>query len=140
MAHLDTHTATRRFTCSYCNKKFRQKEKLKYHTRIHTGTHFFSCFLIMAGDRVLLHLSADESNLCAGERPHLCQTCGKGFIRKSKLDEHMRRHRGEKRYHCSICNKSYAAGWDLKLHNKYVVLLYCLQLQYLKMKVLLDVV
>ena len=54
MAHLDTHTETRRFTCSYCNKKFRQKEKLKYHTRIHTGTPFFSWFLIMAEDKVLL--------------------------------------------------------------------------------------
>jgi hypothetical protein len=81
----------------------------------------------MAEEKLVLQVAANECNLYTGERPHLCQTCGKGFIRKSKLDEHMRRHRGEKRYHCSICDKSYAAGWDLKIHNKYVVF-YCLHL------------
>lgn len=69
MAHLDTHTETRRFTCSYCNKKFRQKEKLKYHTRIHTGTHFFSwCWLRVKSSYMYLQMN----KICVQVNDHIC--------------------------------------------------------------------
>ena len=61
-------------------------------------------------------------NIYLGERPFLCQLCGRGFVSKGKLSEHMNRHCGDRRYRCTMCTKSYAGGWDLKQHIKLVVL------------------
>ena len=40
------------------------------------------------------------------------------FIRKTKLDEHVRRHKGEKRFSCLVCNKTYSGSYDLRKHLK----------------------
>lgn len=37
MTHMEVHSDQKRFECSFCKKKFKRKEKLKYHERIHTG-------------------------------------------------------------------------------------------------------
>ncbi|KAM4619656.1 zinc finger protein 728-like [Discoglossus pictus] len=41
-----------------------------------------------------------------GLKPYVCQECGKGFFRKTRLASHNRTHTGEKPYTCSQCEKS----------------------------------
>ncbi len=87
--HDDGDPAAKRFSCSYCSKSFRRRDKLSFH----------------------------EAAAHTGHRPHVCETCGHGFVRKSKLDEHQRRrHGGEKRFSCLVCRKMYAGSHDLRRH------------------------
>ena len=42
--------------------------------------------------------------------------CVKRFKSQKELDIHLRKHRGEKPYGCSECDKAYAIRQDLRLH------------------------
>ncbi|NWV28270.1 Z286A protein, partial [Origma solitaria] len=41
----------------------------------------------------------------AGEKPHKCGECGKGFGQSYHLREHQRIHTGERPYECGECGQ-----------------------------------
>ncbi|XP_012498795.1 PREDICTED: zinc finger protein 613 [Propithecus coquereli] len=51
-------------------------------------------------------------------KPHICNECGKAFLKKSRLTDHQRVHTGEKPHGCSICGKAFSRKSRLTEHQK----------------------
>jgi len=54
----------------------------------------------------------------AGQKPHRCEKCGKGFVSKSNMKAHMRLHEGTAlRYPCLHCDKKFSHPSEVKQHQ-----------------------
>ena len=53
-----------------------------------------------------------------GQRPYTCKFCGKGFVHKFYLREHLDYHTGDRRFQCPTCGKSFHSSTALNKHMK----------------------
>lgn len=53
-----------------------------------------------------------------GERPHACNTCGKSFLHKFYLKAHKMTHTGEKPHVCPMCLRGFSSSFTLNCHIK----------------------
>lgn len=51
-----------------------------------------------------------------GDRPHVCDECGKGFKHKSNLHEHKLTHTNNQQHPCNLCFKYFSTKCNLKQH------------------------
>ena len=50
-------------------------------------------------------------------KPHVCDRCGQKYVRKAKLNEHVKNtHEKEQRYKCEHCDKTFSWSTNLKNH------------------------
>jgi len=54
-----------------------------------------------------------------GERPFHCDICGRGFSRFRSVAEHRRQHTGERPFVCDICAKQFFTSGELLKHRRY---------------------
>jgi hypothetical protein len=70
-------------------------------------------------DVILLSLEVDT------KRPWQCGTCGKAFVSKDKIVNHVQQHSGEKLHECPVCKGKFSSKHYLKEHQKRVHLFHC---------------
>ena len=54
------------------------------------------------------------------DRPFKCEFCGKGFLEKFQLQNHINIHTGEKPYLCKFCGAAFTANGAKFNHEKLV--------------------
>lgn len=54
-----------------------------------------------------------------GERPFHCEICGRGFSRFRSVTAHRRQHTGERPFVCDICAKQFFTSGELLKHRRY---------------------
>jgi len=87
------HVGHKPFKCAKCGKKYQSQELLDDHMNKHSGEKPFKCEVPNC-PKSFNHKTdlKRHSILHTTEKPHVCQQCGKGFVRKDHLQKHMGSH------------------------------------------------
>ena len=80
MQHMRMHTGEIKYQCDKCESRYVSSAALRNHT---------------------LSKHTEETN----SPQFICSYCGKDFKKKDCLIKHITGHTGEKKYHCTVCEK-----------------------------------
>jgi len=103
----EKHTAMKKqHPCRFCGKMFTTRSILRVHERGHTGEKPFACdlceFRATSVKRVTAHKKRQHENRPKNE---VCEICGKGFLLRYQLKEHLNTHADVKTHPCQLCGK-----------------------------------
>ncbi|XP_072033590.1 uncharacterized protein [Amphiura filiformis] len=105
--------------CDLCGKVFKSfsgwRRHLKFHQAMETGEKSHVCDKCGKGF-ILISALTEHRRLHSKERPHTCDVCGKGFKQKAHLTRHLFIHSDKKPITCKFCGKGFTNNFNMKSH------------------------
>ncbi|XP_055617081.1 uncharacterized protein LOC129762642 [Toxorhynchites rutilus septentrionalis] len=101
------------FECDQCGKKFKQKNKYRYHYAVKHKSEEVPCEIC---GKVLKHKDLLRSHMLIHRANYECHVCGKVLQKKYTLSVHMRVHTNEKPFPCELCEQRFMLKVQMKTH------------------------
>lgn len=106
------------YNCKECGKSLHSPYTYLWHRRIHTGERPYVCDLCGKQFRVSQGLVRHTRETHQGIKKYPCDLCGRMFSSKRNVEEHRRIHTNERPYICDLCGKSFKQKASLFVHSR----------------------
>nr|XP_008195672.2 PREDICTED: LOW QUALITY PROTEIN: zinc finger protein 260 [Tribolium castaneum] len=106
------------YNCKECGKNLHSPYTYVWHIRIHTGERPFVCDLCGKQFRVSQGLVRHLRETHQGIKKFPCDLCGRMFATRRNVEEHRRIHTNERPYVCDLCGKSFKQKASLFVHKR----------------------